>query len=448
MFEIIAQIPLIGGFLSVVLPFLIVLGVVVAIHEYGHYIVGRWCGIGAEVFSIGFGRVIWSRMDRRGTKWQICMIPLGGYVKFLGDMDAASTQGKENLAQLPDAEASKHFHTASLWRKSLTVLAGPVFNFILSFVIFAGLAIYTGKFQETPVIGKLIASAQGQFQIKEGDKIVAVQGVKVENFGDINNWANANEAADQTIYTVERGGETLDVTGPFPSPAHVGTVHPVSSASSAGLKSGDLILSLDGVALNSFKQLRDTVLTRAEKTMPIVILRDGRELTLTIHPREREFEDENGKIVKRVLLGITGGFAFEPTRSSVSLIEAATVGVDRTWGVIYGSLRGIYLMFAGEISPKNLQGPVGIAHMSSDVAQAGWISLIALIGIVSTAIGFLNLMPIPVLDGGHLIMFGYQALFKKPVSDKFVRIASMVSLTMLLTLMLFSTSNDVIRWFQ
>lgn len=448
MFETIASIPLIGGILSFWLPTLIVLGVVVAIHEYGHYIVGRWCGIGAEVFSVGFGRAIWSRYDKRGTKWQICLIPFGGYVKFLGDTDAASTQGKENLSNLSQDDAAKHFHTASLPRKTLTVLAGPVFNFILSFVIFTALALSYGRYIETPIIGKLMESAQAQFEIREGDKIIAVEGVPVKNFGDVNTWSLENEAAAETMYTIVRDEQTLDVTGPYPSPAHVATVHPVSAASSAGLKPGDLILSLDGVALNSFKQLQDAVKSRAEKQMPIVVWRDGKELTLSIHPREQEFENGEGKIEKRVLLGVSGGVAFEPTRVSVGLVEAMEAGAKRTWSVISGSLRGIYLIFAGEISPKNLQGPVGIAHMSSDVAQAGWLSLIALIGIISTAIGFLNLLPIPVMDGGHLMMFAYQAVSGKPVGDKFVRIASVVSLSLLLTLMLFSTSNDLVRLFQ
>lgn len=448
MFETIASIPLIGGILSFWLPTLIVLGVVVAIHEYGHYIVGRWCGIGAEVFSVGFGRAIWSRYDKRGTKWQICMIPFGGYVKFLGDTDAASTQGKENLSELSDVDAARHFHTASLWRKTLTVLAGPVFNFILSFVIFTGLALSYGTYVDEPIIGELVETTQDQFSIEVGDKILAVEGTSVTNFRGVYNWSKDQEAKAETNYTVERDGQTMNVTGPFPSPAHVSSVQPVSSASSAGVKSGDIILSMDGMAINSFKQLQDAVDRNTQQPVPLVVYRDGAEVTLTIHPREREFENAKGEIEKKVLLGVRGGSAFEPARKSISIVEGMDAGVKRTWSVISGSLRGIYLMFAGEISPKNLQGPVGIAHMSSDVAQDGWLSLLALIGIISTAIGFLNLMPIPVMDGGHLMMFGYQAISGKPVGDRFVRIASIISLSLLLTLMLFSTSNDLVRLFQ
>ncbi|MCL4139979.1 UNVERIFIED_CONTAM: hypothetical protein GTU68_027243 [Idotea baltica] len=357
----------------------IVLGTVVSIHEYGHYIVGRWCGIDADVFSIGFGKVIYSRYDKRGTKWQIAAIPLGGYVKFRGDLDAASTQGKENLANLTEEEAARSFPTAALHKRALTVLAGPVFNFILSILIFTGLGLYSGQAVE-----------------------------------------------DMTL----------------------AAIMPVSAASSADMRAGDFIVSLNNQEVNSFRQLVDVVKTVGEVEIPITVLRDGAELTLPIRPREQVYENAAGEIETRILLGISGGNAFEPAIVPVGIGTAMSNGVSRTWSVITGSVRGIKLMVQGQISPKNLQGPVGIAHMSSDVAKTGWISLIALIGIISTAIGFLNLLPLPVLDGGHLVQFGYQAIAGKPMNERVVRYATVISLSLLLTLMLYSTTNDLVRWFQ
>ncbi|GHA42337.1 zinc metalloprotease [Amylibacter ulvae] len=448
MFEMIESIPVFGNGLLVVVAMVIVLGTVVSIHEYGHYIVGRWCGIDADVFSIGFGKVIYSRYDKRGTKWQVAAIPLGGYVKFRGDLDAASTQGKENLANLPPEEAARSFPTAPLYKRALTVMAGPVFNFILSIVIFTGLGLYSGQAVDDMTLGKVIAPKGTQYEIREGDKILAVDGVEMNSFLEMAEWAATAEANKNTIYTVERGNDRIDVTGPFPAPAYAAAIMPVSAASSADMRAGDFIVSLDNKEVNSFRQLVEVVKTVGVGEIPITVLRDGEKLTFPIRPREQVYENADGEIETRILLGISGGNAFEPAIIPVGFGTAVSNGVSRTWAVISGSVRGIKLMFQGAISPKNLQGPVGIAHMSSDVAKSGWISLIALIGIISTAIGFLNLMPLPVLDGGHLVQFAYQGVVGKPMNERVVRYATVVSLSLLLTLMLYSTSNDLVRWFQ
>lgn len=445
MFDLLNSIPLIGGVFSYIIATIIVLGTVVTIHEFGHYIVGRWCGIGAEVFSIGFGKVLFSRVDKRGTKWQISAIPLGGYVKFLGDDNAASTQGRVNIDEL---KSSQYFFTASLWRRALTVLAGPAANFILSICVFSALAFYSGRPEDSAIIGKVIAKKTTQIEIQKGDKILSVEGVSIQTLRDVIVWSNDADAGEITRYTVERDGEVFKKIGPFPRPSYIAGVMPVSAASKAGLKVGDFIISLDGNSIHSFDQLQDAVKLSGIKKVEIIVLRGKKEHIFYITPRVQEIEISPGKIESKVLLGIMSGFAFEPVINKIGIVEAVTAGVNKTWGVITGSVRGLSMMFKGEISPKNLQGPVGIANMAGDVAKTGWLNLIRLIGLLSTAIGFLNLFPLPILDGGHLVQFAYQGICGKPMNERIIQYVSAISLALLLTLMLFSGFNDISRWLQ
>ena len=183
--DAIASIPFFGGFLSTVLPFVVVLGIVVFVHEYGHYIVARWCGIKSDVFSIGFGPVIWARRDRQGTLWQVAALPLGGYVKFKGDSDGASRSDPEALKRMSRAERAASFHGASVGRRMLTVLAGPVFNFILTIAIFAGMALWQGVATDRPTVGEIEALPGVEQPLQPGDVLLAVGGTEVASFEDL-----------------------------------------------------------------------------------------------------------------------------------------------------------------------------------------------------------------------------------------------------------------------
>lgn len=215
--DLIASIPFFGGFLSTVLPFVVVLGIVVAVHEYGHYIVGRWCGIHAEVFSMGFGPVIWSRRDRRGTLWQLAALPLGGYVKFLGDSDGASRADPGALAELSPAERARSFHGASVGRRMLTVLAGPAANFLLTAVIFTGLSMWQGVPTERPTIGTIADLPGVEQPLRAGDVVLAVNGRDIDAFSDLYKIADEMPEPGPLHLLVERDGRSSISTRPIPS---------------------------------------------------------------------------------------------------------------------------------------------------------------------------------------------------------------------------------------
>ncbi len=445
MFDILQTIPLVGGLLSVVLPFLIVLGVVVFIHEYGHYIVARWCGIHSEVFSLGFGPVIKSWRDSRGTKWQVSAIPLGGYVKFLGDRNPSSQTDNKLMQGMDEAERNRSFPGATLPRRALTVVAGPVANFILSIVIFAGLVMYTGIVKDEAVIGGVIDVSDEDFGVRSGDLIVAINGTPVTNYSEIFEYAIENDPSGDTFYTVDRDGSRLDVAGPFPFPPLVAGVEPISPASKAGLKQGDVILAVGDKEVHSFTQLRDTIIASKEEAVPLKIWRAGDNIVLSITPQLRDREAAEGGYEKRVSIGVYGGLAFEAATYTPAPWTALWRGMKRTWAVITTSISGIYYMIVGDISATNLQGPIGIAQISGDTASGGLLDLISLIGVISTAIGLMNLFPIPVLDGGHLILFGYEAVKGAPPSGRVVQFAMSIGLSFLLLLMVFATYNDIMR---
>jgi regulator of sigma E protease len=447
MFEIIGSIPVIGTIITFVLPFIIVLSIVVFIHEYGHYIVGRWCGIHAETFSVGFGRVIKSWTDKRGTKWQIAAVPLGGYVKFLGDMNPASTEGTEFTNDIETAERARHFSGAKLYKRALTVVAGPVANFILSFVVFAALVMWQGKPSAEPIIGELHPAVSQNFDLKLNDVVESINGVPLDDFAAISQFIKTENPPQIMPYVVKRAGQSITVDGPYPFLPIVGSVMPVSPASKAGLQENDLILSFDGKAVTSFTQLRDLIFSSTPAEREITVLRSGETKELSIFPRVREFQGNDGSFQKEVSIGVVSGTAFGPTNVSVGIGEALKYGVKSTWLVLEGSVRSISLIISGQISPKNLQGPVGIAHISGDIAKTGIIGLIFLIATISTSIGFLNLLPIPVLDGGHLLMFAYEGITKRKPSATIIHYGTVGAIAMLLTLMVYVTFNDIIRLF-
>jgi regulator of sigma E protease len=445
MFDFIASIPVIGSVITLILPFLIVISIVVFIHEYGHYIIGRWCGIHAETFSLGMGRPLKSWTDKRGTKWQIAAVPLGGYVKFLGDMNSASTESEAPDENLAPSEQSRYFASAKLYKRALTVLAGPVFNFILSFVLFTGLVIWSGKPTEEPIIGTIHPALEQNFDLRSGDLVQSIDGVAMENFGDLGGFLDAENPKQIMPYQIERDGATMTVDGPFPLLAIVGSVSPVSPASKAGLLANDLILTFDSKPVTSFGQLRDLVFGSEPAEREITVLRNGEKVQLSIFPRVREFQAGDGSISKEVSIGVTSGNAFTSAIETVAFGDAIKYGASRTWEVLVRSVDSISMIISGQISVKNLQGPIGIAHVSSDIVKSGVINFIALIAVISTSIGFLNLLPIPVLDGGHLLMFAYEALTGRKPNDKVIHYGTLVAISALLTLMVFVSFNDIVR---
>ncbi|MBL4872980.1 MAG: RIP metalloprotease RseP [Rhodobacteraceae bacterium] len=443
--ELISQIPIFGGFLSSIIAFVVVLGVVVFVHEYGHYIVARWSGIHSETFSLGFGPVIWSRTDKRGTKWQLAAIPLGGYVKFLGDRGAASETDFEALGEMSEVDLNRSFPSARLYKRALTVAAGPFANFILASVIFAGLVTWQGIVIDEPTVGKLFATPNSSYELKVDDKILEVEGQAISNFGDIIDITVAMETPGDMEILVLRDGQELLVSAPYMLIPGVYGVDPPSAASAAGLKVGDFIVEAAGKSITTFGELQVIVAASGDKEIYLKVWRDGIYLDLPITPILRDFPDGEGGFTNRVMIGIYGAFAFLPATETPTPWNAAYIGARQTVNFIEMSLNGIRHMFLGNLSPSNLQGPIGIAQASKESANQGLKSFISLIAIISTGIGMLNLFPIPMLDGGHLVFYLYEAVLGRPPPQKTIQAFMSIGLAMVLLLMVFATYNDLMR---
>ncbi len=443
-----ANIPMIGSPLVTLVAFVVLIGIVVAIHEFGHYIVGRWVGIHAEVFSLGFGPTLWSRVDKHGTKWQLAAVPLGGYVKFLGDKDAASSGASEALEGMNDYDRRRAFPTAAIWRRFLTVLAGPVFNFILSLLIFAGLSMWMGLPPDRPTIGE-VTPLPYENGMQNGDIVTSVNGTEIASYEALYTiLADISQGTDYSPMALEvlRDGRALSIAAPYPAAPLISNVMPFTPAYNAGIEIGDVILEVDGQEIHSFIELKTIVTASESQTVDLKIWRDGKELNLSMTPEIMDYPDGQGGFKKELLIGVNLGYYFEQARNKTPTpLYALQFGAQRVWDVIYGSYSSFKHMFLGNLSVKNLQGPIGIARMSGIVIEVSWFDFIALIAMISTGIGFLNLLPIPVLDGGHLLTYVYEALRGKPPSPKFLQAAMFIGMVLLLSMMLLASYNDIMR---
>jgi len=436
-------IPDIGGVsLAILIPaFIVALSIIVAVHEYGHYIVGRWSGIKAEVFSVGFGPVLMSRVDRFGTKWQIAALPFGGYVKFKGDGNAASGKDADAMAEMDPAEARSSMHGAPIWARAATVLAGPVFNFILAVVIFAGTMLWNGRTDEA-IIGEVIALPSDLAVLQEGDLVTAVDGTPVDSLGALIE-QSAEIDAPTHLYTVIRDGAEIEVEAAVPFLPLIGSVTPQSAGLEAGLREGDLIRAVDGVPVHAFADLPDIVAAGQGAPMLLDVWRDGEMLEFTLEPRLSDLPTSGGGFESRWLIGIGPDLYFDPVTVPAGVGEAVLFGADRVWFVITQSISGLSAMITGQISTCNLQGPIGIAETAGAVATQGLDDFIWFVAVLSVAVGFLNLFPIPVLDGGHLVFHVYEAAVGRPPSDRAMQVMMSVGLAMLLSLMMFAIFTDL-----
>ncbi len=441
--DLIGLIPSFGNVLYTVGAFIIALSVIVAVHEYGHYIVGRWCGIKAEVFSIGFGPVLYSRQDRHGTRWQVAALPFGGYVKFLGDAGAVSDKAADDYEEL-DEDTKRHtMHGAPLWARAATVAAGPVFNFILSILVFAAILMARGTPSDPLTIAELRPLPGVEQQLLPGDEVLSIAGREAPEIEAFDEFIDDIPVESALLYTVRRDGETIEVVAPYPFPPLVNGLTPGSAATEAGLQSGDVILSVEGTPLIAFEDLRDVVTGSGGEPLQMQIWRDGETFEVSLTPRSMDLPRSDGSFETRYLIGITGGLFFSPATETPGLGESLSHGVSQTFYIVRSSLSGLYHMAVGAISACNLSGPIGIAETSGAAASQGWISFIWFIAVLSTAVGLLNLFPIPVLDGGHLVFHAYEALAGRPPSDRALKLLMTVGLGLLLLLMAFALTNDL-----
>jgi Predicted membrane-associated Zn-dependent proteases 1 len=358
-----------------IIPFILVLSLLVFVHEMGHYLVGRWCGIRSTAFSVGFGPELVGFTDKHGTRWKLSAIPLGGYVKFYGDDDVASMPDATGLEGLSEAEKAQTLAGAKLWKRAATVAAGPIANFILAIAIFAVLF---------SVYGKVIA-----------DPVVA-------------------------------------------------EVQPNSAAEAAGVLPGDRLVALDGTRIRTFDDVRRYVSIRPETPITVTVERDGRDMDLPMVPKRSEVTDQFGNKVELGLIGIVtneqrGNFRVE----TFSPIQAVSEGVKETGHIITGTFRYIGNLVTGRMKADQLGGPVRVAQASGQMATLGFAAVVQLAAVLSVSIGLLNLMPVPVLDGGHLVFYAIEAIRGRPLGAGAQEIAFRIGLAMVLSLMVFATFNDI-----
>lgn len=441
--DILGLLPTSGGILYQALAFVIALSIIVTVHEYGHYIIGRLSGIRAEVFSLGFGPTLISAHDRHGTLWRIALLPLGGYVRFAGDADAASGRDDGSMATMTPEERRHTMHGAPLWARAATVLAGPMFNFILSTLIFAGFFLWQGVPTDHAVIGKLRPMPVAEQGLKPGDKIVSVDGTATPTAAAFAEAVDGLKPEATVKYGVDRGGKTTDVTGPFPFPPIVSGVTPLSAASDAGLREGDVITAIDGSPIYAFTQLQDAVTKSDGKPLTMEVWRDGATRKVTLTPRRTDLPKSDGGFETRWLMGITGGYFFLPQTRSPGVVESLSMGAGQIWYTAKTSISALYHVATGQISSCNLRGPIGIAETSGAAAAQGLSSFIWFIAALSAAVGLLNLFPVPVLDGGHLVFHLWEAVTGHPPSEKALRVLMGGGLLILIALMTFALTNDV-----
>ena len=448
--DILSFIPQFGSLAGTIIAFVVALSVIVAVHEYGHYIVGRWTGIKAEVFSLGFGPVLWSREDRHGTKWQFAALPFGGYVKFLGDANAASAGTDDAaVAELSPEEQRHTMIGAPLWARTLTVAAGPVFNFIFSALVFTAIILVSGKPSEQEIIGSMHPIQGVVNELRKGDEIVSIGGVNLrDEEGKVDHERLRSDVPRmrELTYYVNRDGAQVKAQGPYPFPPLVEGVTPLSAAADAGLMVGDLITAVDDEPIFAFNRLKDLVVAAEGRPVKLEVLRDGQTAEFVLKPRQTDVPLAEGGFKAEYLIGIAGNIFYETAREGIGLWEALKLGTTGVWQVIEMAFSGLYHLVSGAISSCNMAGPITIAQLAGHSASQGADSFIQLVAVISTAIGLFNLFPVPVLDGGHLVFYAYEAVFRRPAPERVHAALMYLGLAMLLSLMIFAVGNDIVCW--
>ena len=443
MLEWLGQVPVIGGLATYVLPFLLLLSLVVFVHEWGHYIVARACGIRSEVFSIGFGPEIFGWTDRRRTRWRFGIIPLGGYVRFSGDLDVASVAGTDAVP------APGSFAAARLRDRALVVAAGPAMNMVFAALAFAAVAGFGGLPAGAPVVGTILdGERMTGLGLMTGDRIESVAGRPVATGGEALQFLQDTAGAPVVIELV-RAGQWMQLQGRIDAPVEIGLVGSGTAADEAGMKRGDRVRRVDGEPLHSFGALRARVLASNGAELALEVERDNRLLTLYARPTPREQVDPaTGERVTVPVLGVSRKplDLFRPARESLGLLDSLAWGVEQTVWVVVLSLQFVGDLLVGEGDAGNLGGPIAIAEFSGDAAQRGGWDFLHMLALISASIGLINLFPIPVLDGGHLVLFALEAVRGRPLGARASRYLGWLGLTLIVTLMVFVTYNDIVRF--
>ena len=435
--------PQFSNLIVTILAFILCLSVIVFVHEFGHYFIGRLTGIHAEVFSIGFGPVLMSIYDRRGTKWQIAAFPLGGYVKFLGDKNAASSQNPKFVLDDDQSSLRQSMHGAPLWARFMTVSAGPAFNFVFSGLVFFLIFMNQGT-TKLPLTVDRIFDAPYEQKFEVGDVIRSINGITIENdLKELSNLIGNNLSNEKFTYVVERKGNLVTLDKIIQNPPRITQVLPKSSAISAGLAKGDLVLSLNSEKIITFNQIKKFVEESKGEALTVEYWRKGSVFETELKPLIVDVPNDKGGFERIYRIGIVSDyFPFQPATEKQSISWAFSSSIESIYLIMEGSIKGLYHILFGNISSCNLSGPISIAETSGQMVKQGSLNFLWFIAVLSTAIGMINLFPIPVLDGGHLMFFTVEAIIGKKPNQNIVNTLMTVGFALLVALMLFSLFND------
>jgi len=441
-----------------IVGFLLLLGPLVTIHELGHYLVGRWFGVKADAFSIGFGKELAGWTDKRGTRWKLSLLPLGGYVQFAGDMSPVSQPSEEWMA-LPPEERARTFQAQPLWQRALIVAAGPVTNLLFAVLVFACFNMAYGKvLSSTEVFGFAEVSDARDAGVQAGDRIVAVDGDKVASEFDVS--AHVTAYPGRTVkLEIDRAGHVLEipvklrpqiVSDPFGNkgtiadlgldfiPPVVGRFVPDSAAQAAGIRIGDRIVAVEGAPVASYSDVGRLIRPHPGGTVRVTVARGDQTLAVPVKLGDIVAPDGGkGRI------GILGVMPSPGETVRVGPVEAVSMGVGQSADVIKMMAAGIGQIFTGERSVRELGGPVKMAQLSGEQLSLGWDSFVSFVALISINLGFINLLPIPALDGGHLAFYAAEAVRRKPVGPRSQEWAFRTGVALVLALMLFVTINDI-----
>ena len=443
--------------------FLVLLGVLVTIHEYGHFIVARMCKVHVQRFSLGMGPVIYKRLDKHGTEIALSLLPLGGYVSMI--TDRLIELEPEVREQLTDDQIKNTFDSRPKWQRASIMVAGPLANFLLSIFIFSIIFLNTPDPQTVPVIkevdSSIVLKSSDQF-ILPGDRISSINSVNVNESKDLNlellslagfisfidlgiKRLDINEIVDVNIYvedflpTSESQTKPLTYLGlavEYKMKPIIGQTISGGPANIARIEANDVVLSIGNSRVDYASDIRESISSMPNKDISIKVLRDNNviDLPVSIGSLINDTGDEIG------VLGVSFG-------TKRSFIQAVSKGVYETYNLSIKTLQFIGKMLTGNMGAENLSGPIGIAQMAGNTAQAGLLPFMYLMALLSISLGVLNLLPIPVLDGGQLTLLGIEALRGKPLSEKSENFIYTSGAVLVGALMIFAIFNDVSRFF-
>lgn len=445
-----------------ILGFFLVLSVVVFVHEMGHFLVARWCGVSVSTFSIGFGREIWGFNDAHGTRWRLSAIPLGGYVKFLDDVNVASVT--HEARELSAEERAGSFHLKPVWQRAAVVAAGPMANFIFAAFIYAIANASYGVRSVPPTIDAVVPGMPADVAgLKSGDVITSIDGWTIESYEDVLRIVASTVGRSLDI-EVLRGSEPLrfavtpktieqkaEIGGTMRFgdlgirrivKPKIGEIQDNSPAMKAGFQPGDLILAIDGKPILSFEEVVDTVSPQAGHTLVFTVKRGDGEIALSVVPYSVKLKGADGETIERGRIGIAAERA-EP--HAVSLAEAVRLGIRETYANIVQTLTGLSDIITQRQSADQVGGPLLMAEVTAKVIDLGFEPLLRWTALFSANIGFLNLLPIPVLDGGHLVFYAIEAVRRKPLSQRIQEIGLQIGLALVMMMVVFVNINDIVR---